>query len=74
MQAIEFETITQQHSIRLPKGVPDGVAMRVLLLWEPQSGTDGDLKELFASVTEGLTEEDLERPNDKGRGESGWST
>ena len=74
MQVIEFETITQQHSIRLPKGVPDGVMMRVLLLWEPQPETNGDLKELFASVTEGLTDEDLDRPDDRGRGEPEWDT
>ena len=32
MRAIEFETIAQHHSLRLPDQVPDGVKLRVLVL------------------------------------------
>jgi hypothetical protein len=32
MQAIEFETIAQHHSLRVPDQVPDGVKLRVLVL------------------------------------------
>ena len=72
MQAIEFETIPQQHTIHLPDNVPDGVMMRVLLLWEPSPLLTTDIKSLFASVTEGLTDEDLTRIEDLGREEPSW--
>jgi len=32
MQAIEFEAIADQHMLRLPNQVPDGIRLRVLLL------------------------------------------
>lgn len=32
MQAIEFEAIADQHMLRLPDQVPDGIKLRVLLL------------------------------------------
>ncbi|MGI9212052.1 MAG: hypothetical protein ACR2HF_06230 [Methylococcaceae bacterium] len=32
MQAIEFETMALHQTIRLPKGIPDGVNLRVLIL------------------------------------------
>lgn len=32
MQAIEFEAVADQHMLRLPDQVPDGVKLRVLLL------------------------------------------
>lgn len=72
MQAIEFEATPEQHTIRLPDGIPDGIPLRVLLLWEPPRKSDQDLKSLFASVTEGLTDEDLSRPRDLGREEIEW--
>jgi hypothetical protein len=72
MQAIEFEAIPEQHRIRVPDGVPDGVRLRVVLLWEAPGKPELDLKRLFASVTEGLTDEDLKRPGDLGRGDSEW--
>ncbi|WP_295393464.1 hypothetical protein [uncultured Thiodictyon sp.] len=72
MQAIEFEAIPDRHTIRLPEGIPDGIPLRVLLLWETPREPDADLKSLFASVTEGLTEEDLTRPRDFGREETEW--
>ena len=61
MQAIEFETVPEHHSIRLPDGVPSGVPVRVVLMWEPAAATGERLKDLFASVTEGLTDADLTR-------------
>jgi hypothetical protein len=68
MKAIEFETVSRQHSVRLPDCIPDGTRMRVLLLLEDHAPAgppeDGDLKDLLAGLTEGLTEEDLLRPLD----------
>ncbi len=57
--------VPQYHSIRLPEGVPDGVPMRVVLLWEPPVLNETDLKQLFVGVTEGLTDKDLERQLDQ---------
>lgn len=37
MQAIEFEATTFKHTIRVPDSVPDGVALRVLLLVDDAS-------------------------------------
>lgn len=34
MQAIEFEATTFQHTIRIPDDIPDGVTLRVLLLFD----------------------------------------
>ncbi len=34
MQAIEFEAVADQHMLRLPDQVPDGVKLRVLLLMD----------------------------------------
>ena len=72
MQAIEFEATATHHTIRVPDDVPEGVSMRVLLLWEPVQNPVGDLKTLFTSVLDGLSEEDLVRPVDMGREEPSW--
>ena len=34
MHAIEFETVAQQHMVRLPDEVPNGVKLRVVVLME----------------------------------------
>jgi hypothetical protein len=34
MHAIEFETVAQHHTVRLPNQIPDGVRLRVLVLME----------------------------------------
>ena len=72
MQAIEFEALPEHHIIQVPESVPDGVPMRVLLLWEPPAEPAVDLKQLFVSVTEGLTDDDLARADDRGREEPSW--
>ncbi len=58
---IEFATVAEYHSIRMPDGVPSGVPVRVVLMWEPVAATADRLKDLFASLTEGLTDADLTR-------------
>lgn len=76
MKAIEFETTAEKHSIRLPDAIPDGTRLRVLLLLddEPATVTDGrDLKHALSGLVEGLTEEDLKRSRDFGRGDSEWA-
>lgn len=77
MQAIEFETTVQNHQIRIPDTVPEGAAIRVLVLMNDnlvmQTETT-DLKTLLSSVTEGLDEKDMERINDFGREQPEWNT
>jgi hypothetical protein len=72
MKAIEFDILPEQRNIRVPEEVPDGVRLRVVLLWEPPEATGSDFKTLFASATEGLTDEDLARPRDLGRDDHQW--
>jgi len=74
MHAIEFETTSHQHIIRLPDSVPDGVPLRVLVLSEapPAKLVDRNLKALLASITEGMTEADMERSRDLGRKVTEW--
>ena len=61
METLEFDAMTANHSIRLPKDVPDGVTVHVALTWEPANAPQEDLKRLFASVTEGLSDAEIER-------------
>ena len=65
----EFESTSHQHTIRLPDSVPGGVPLRVLVLTEapPAKLVDRNLKALFASIAEGMTEADTERSPDLGR-------
>ncbi len=77
MQTIEFETIAQGHTIRIPDTVPDGVRLRVRVLWDEAPATTaakGDLKALLASMAEGLTDNDLSRPREFGRELPEWDT
>lgn len=77
MRAIELEATVEQHSIRLPKTIPDGTHLRVLLLLDdPVSPVSGgsDLKRLLAELTEGLSSEDLDRASDFGRGYPEWGS
>lgn len=74
MQAREFEATALHYTIRVPDDVPEGVSMRVLLLWEPFQKPAGDLKNLFTRVVEGLSYKDLERPRDMGREEPSWDS
>jgi hypothetical protein len=34
MRAIEFEAVSQQHTLAVPPDVPDGVRLRVLILMD----------------------------------------
>jgi hypothetical protein len=76
MHAIEFETTSHQHTIRLPDSVPDGVPLRVLVLSEAPLAipVDRNLKALLASMTEGMTEADTERSRDLGRKVTEWAS
>jgi len=87
MQAIEFEAIAHQRTIHIPDTVPDGVMLRVLLLLDENTHSppkqseqtanseEGEtLKALLASMTEGLTDEDLFRPREFGRELPEWDT
>ncbi len=74
MHAIEFETTSHQHTIRLPDSVPDGVLLRVLLLSEVPLAKPlkHNLKVLHATITEGMIGADTERPRDLGREVAEW--
>jgi len=77
MKAIEIKATVEQHCIRLPDAIPDGTHLRVLLLMDEASaaaGDSGDLKQLLAGLTEGLTDDDLRRPRDFGRGDTEWDS
>ncbi|MGA7980778.1 MAG: hypothetical protein WCA32_11175 [Chromatiaceae bacterium] len=77
MKAIEIEATVEKHCIRLPDAIPDGTHLRVLLLMDETSvsaDNSGDLKRLLAGLTDGLTEEDLRRPRDFGRGDTEWGS
>jgi len=75
MQAIEFETTVHNHVIRIPDSIPEGAAIRVLLLVDDKliiQPETGDLKMLLASVTEGMSDSDIARINDLGREQPEW--
>ncbi len=75
MHAIEFETTSHQHTIRVPDSVPDGVLLKVVLLSEvplAKPPVEHNLKALLASITEGMTAEDTERSQDFGREVTEW--
>ena len=79
MQAIEFEAVIQNHLIRIPENIPDGISIRVLLLvndkvvMQKNSLTENsELKMLLTSVMEGLEESDFERLRDVGREQPEW--
>lgn len=81
MKAIEIEATVEKHCIRLPDAIPDGTHLRVLLLMDEASAAaaaaaadSGDLKQTLAGLTEGLTEEDLRRPRNFGRGDTEWDS
>lgn len=72
MQAIEFEATTFQHSIRVPDSVPDGTAVRVLLLVEETSADDAvesglRWKNRLAAMPDVGDDTDFSRPMDYGR-------
>jgi hypothetical protein len=76
MHAIEFEATAQNHTIRLPDGIPEGVRLRVLLLSPVplESLAPTDIKTLLANVAEGLSPDDLKRSTDSGREVIEWTT
>lgn len=77
MQAFEFKATAQDHTIRVPDTVPDGVQLRVLVLLDenppassqPASDTaEGEaLKALLAAMPDIGDDEDFSRPLDYGR-------
>lgn len=75
MQAIEFEATAENHLIRIPDNVPEGVPLRVLLLMEDSEKSkpvsETSWKELLSSMPDVGTDEDFSRVNDYGR-EQSW--
>jgi hypothetical protein len=77
MRAIEFEATPDQHILHIPEDVPDGVPLKVVLLWNEadEAAQPGpDLKELLAGLTVGLDEDDLKRAKDFGREAPQWDS
>lgn len=54
MHAIEFETISYQHTIRLPDSVPDDLFLSVLVVGEVRQGIER-LRRRERSTTEPST-------------------
>ena len=74
MQAIEFEATVEQHTIRVPDHIPDGVALRVLLLVEDSATsilTGEQWKALLTAMPDVGQDEDFARRIDYGR-EQAW--
>lgn len=71
MKTFQLETTSKHYCIPVPDSVPDGTRLRVPLLLDddgPDAPVEEEpLKELLASLTEGLTDEDLCRPRDQHR-------
>ncbi len=69
MRALEFESVTHNHSVPVPGNIPDGTPVRVVALTQDTSTQDQEraLKGLLCKVAQGLTDADLERPRDTGR-------
>ncbi len=64
MQAIEFEATPYQHTIRIPDHIPDGVALRVLLLVDDAATpipTDEQWKALLTAMPDVGQDEDFAR-------------
>lgn len=57
MRAIEFETVAQHHTVRLPGHIPDGVRLRVLVLMEEDP--------LDAQSASPLADKPLRKPSPK---------
>lgn len=76
MKAIELEATVEQHSIRVPDAIQDGTHLRVLLLMDDSRfnavGDSDELKHRLAQLTEGLSDEDLQRTQDLGRSDPQW--
>lgn len=50
MQAIEFEATKFQHTIRIPDHIPEGVAVRVLLLLDEPAKPTSEPNEAWKSL------------------------
>jgi hypothetical protein len=76
MKAIEFEATASQHTIRVPDQVPEGVAVRVLILFdEAKTGANAGQhwKTLLTAMPDVGSDEDFSRPLDYGR-EQSWDS
>jgi hypothetical protein len=74
MKALEVTVTPHNHMVSLPKDIPDGHPVRLVILLDEKSEkhAEGDIKELLSSVAEGLSDEDLERATDYGREQPKW--
>lgn len=75
MKAVEFEAIAYNNILHLPPGVPDGKKMRILLLFDDNIADEteiADIKSQLINLTEGLSDNDLNRQNDTGREVPDW--
>ena len=71
MQAIEFETTAFQHTIRIPDIVPDGVPIRIILLFDEAiietPSNKGHWKDLLGAMPNVGSDEDFSLPTDHDR-------
>jgi len=70
MQVIEFETTAHNNIIRIPNTIPEGAAIRVLLLMDDNiiiQPENSDLKTPLASIAEGMSDADIQHVLDKSK-------
>lgn len=74
MKAMEVTVTPHNHMVKLPKAIPDGHPVKLVILIDEENDVidTGDIKELLSSVAEGLSDEDLRRANDRGREQPLW--
>ncbi|MDA8119730.1 MAG: hypothetical protein M0Z85_06700 [Gammaproteobacteria bacterium] len=76
MRALEFESVTHNHSVPVPENIPDGTPVKVVVLTQAASTEDRQrtFKGLLCEVAQGLTDADLERSRETGRAIPEWPT
>ncbi len=69
MRALEFESVTHNHSVPVPENIPDGTPVKIVVLTQTSSAEDHQrtFKGLLRELAQGLTDADLERSRDTDR-------
>lgn len=74
MRALEFESVTSNHSVPVPENIPDGTPVKVVIPAKDSSSEDRQqqFKALLCEVAQGLTGTDLTRSQETGRDIPEW--
>ncbi len=76
MRALEFESVTSNHSVPVPENIHDGTQVKVVVLAKDASSEERQrqFKALLCEVAQGLTDADLARSQETGRDIPEWPT